>query len=355
MMGALMAGEGLGRVAEIAAGHVGAPVALVVPRLGRWGDGDRSHEDYVAARLNGGSPGPPAGVAAEVAVVSGEDEIGAVLMLGPGIADAREYLHMAAATTLMEVAVTDARDQTELELRGSLLEQLRRPGDLDGDDIAERARRLGCDLGAGFVGLCADPRPRAPGAVLATLASEQPAALAQTIDGRVYALLPGAADEARRLAARLGRYAAVGVSSYSSRPGDARRALEEAELIVDVTAAGGGPSSEQAGDGLYRLLFRALASHPEEMRSFYEDTLAPLVRHDEQYATDLVGTVEAYLAQDCNMNATAQAIYAHRHTVSYRLDRVRELTGLDPLTSRDRERLGLGLKAYRLMAPQLRR
>ena len=34
------------------------------------------------------------------------------------------------------------------------------------------------------------------------------------------------------------------------------------------------------------------------------------------------------------MNATAQAIYAHRHTVSYRLERVRELTGLDPFTLR---------------------
>jgi len=44
------------------------------------------------------------------------------------------------------------------------------------------------------------------------------------------------------------------------------------------------------------------------------------------------------------MNATASAIYAHRHTVAYRLERVKELTGLDPLLSEDRERLGLGLK-----------
>ena len=42
------------------------------------------------------------------------------------------------------------------------------------------------------------------------------------------------------------------------------------------------------------------------------------------------------------MNATASAIYAHRHTVAYRLERVKELTGLDPLLSEDRERLGLG-------------
>ena len=44
-----------------------------------------------------------------------------------------------------------------------------------------------------------------------------------------------------------------------------------------------------------------------------------------------------------------------RHTVAYRLERVKELTGLDPMQSEDRERLGLGLKAYRIIAPRLHR
>jgi sugar diacid utilization regulator len=50
------------------------------------------------------------------------------------------------------------------------------------------------------------------------------------------------------------------------------------------------------------------------------------------------------------MNATAAAIYAHRHTVAYRLERVHELTGLDPLRQEGRERLGLGLKTAALVA-----
>ena len=94
-----------------------------------------------------------------------------------------------------------------------------------------------------------------------------------------------------------------------------------------------------------------LASHPQEARSFYDDTVAPLVVYDEQYSTDLLGTLSAYLDNNCNMAATAAAIHAHRHTVGYRLDRVKELTALDPLKSEDRERLGLGLKAYRIIAP----
>ena len=100
--------------------------------------------------------------------------------------------------------------------------------------------------------------------------------------------------------------------------------------MLDVLRRSDVPIAEDIGTGTYRLLFRVLASHPEEVRSFYEDTVAPIVKYDDQYATDLVGTLEAYLEQNCNMNATAAAIYAHRHTVAYRLDRVKELTGLDP-------------------------
>ena len=92
-----------------------------------------------------------------------------------------------------------------------------------------------------------------------------------------------------------------------------------------------------------------MATDPDEVRRFYEDTVEPLVAHDRQYRTDLLGTLEAYLANDCNMNATARAVFAHR------LGRIGELTGLDAALGEDRERLGLGLKAHRIVAPTLPR
>ena len=149
------------------------------------------------------------------------------------------------------------------------------------------------------------------------------------------------------------------VSSFYPDPGELHRAIKEAELVLDVVTRE--PQIAEAleegiaASGVYRLLFRALISDPEEVRSFYSDTVEPLVRYDDQYRSDLLGTLEEYLASDCNMNATARAIFAHRHTVAYRLDRVKELTGLDPQISEDRERLGLGIKAYRILAPALPR
>jgi len=355
MVGAVVAGDGLERVAEIAGAHVGAPVAVVVPRLGAPVGAWASYERYVAARLAGGNPRRPAEVTAEVPIVSGDDELGAVLLLGSGKPDAGEYLHVAAIAALTEVAVAEARDETEQTLRGSFLEELLAREGLETDDVLRRAARLGCDLSQGCAALCADPGERSPGRLIAAISAERPGALAQAVNGRVYALVPGTVHDARRVGGRLGRSVVVGVSSFYADPADARRALEEAELVLGVRAAGGGAPGEEIGDGTYRLLFRVLASHPEEVRSFYDDTVAPLSHYDDQYSTDLVGTLASYLGNDCNMNATAQAIHAHRHTVAYRLDRVKDLTGLDPLKSEDRERLGLGLKAYRIIAPSLPR
>ena len=335
MMGAVLEGEGLERVAEIASEHAGAPVVVILPQV----DGrDRR----------------PTGVTAEVPIVSGGKEVGAVLLLGQGRDDAGEYMHVAALAALTELAVVEARAETEQTLRGSFLEDLLSRRDLEPDEITRRARLLGCDLTDGLVGLCADTGDRPAGRLIAALAAEAGDAIAQALNGRVYGLIPGPPERARKLGSVLRSHGTVGLSSHYVGAGDAVRALEEAELVVDVTATGAAPESE-IGEGTYRLLFRVLVSHPEEIRSFYEDTVAPIVRYDDQYSTDLVGTVEAWLEQDCNMNATAAAIYAHRHTISYRLDRVRELTGLDPMRTEDRERLGLGLKAYRIIKPRLHR
>ena len=384
MVDAVLAGDGLERVAELAAEAVGGTVAIVVPRLGtavmappgapqceRLPELRRYVGDCVADRLSH----PPRALAIEIPIASGDEMVGCVLLLegaSAPIGEASEYLHLAAVASLTEVAVEEARDEVEQNLRGSFLEDLRAGSGLPPDELVRRAARLGCDLSRGAVALCAELHSDRPRHVVATIAEDVPGALAQHMDsipggsqsGRVYALLPAlAGDEApeatlaaaARLAARLQRHGTVGLSSFYAEPAELGRAVQEAELVLDVLTVSGEPIAEDINQGTYRLLFRVLASHPEEVRSFYEDTVAPVVRYDDQYRTDLIGTLEAYLVANCHMSATATAIHAHRHTVAYRLERVRDLTGLDPMQSEDRERLGLGLKAYRIIAPRLPR
>ena len=44
-----------------------------------------------------------------------------------------------------------------------------------------------------------------------------------------------------------------------------------------------------------------------------------------------------------------ETLFTHRHTVRYRLERVRELSGHDLSSTEGREKLGLGLKAMRVL------
>ncbi|WP_069159900.1 PucR family transcriptional regulator [Nocardia altamirensis] len=44
----------------------------------------------------------------------------------------------------------------------------------------------------------------------------------------------------------------------------------------------------------------------------------------------LVGTLDQYVANQFNHNATARALYIHRNTVTYRLSRIADFTGYDP-------------------------
>ena len=85
-----------------------------------------------------------------------------------------------------------------------------------------------------------------------------------------------------------------------------------------------------------------MSEDPSELQGFLDETVAPLVAYDDQYETELVRTLETFLEADGNVAGTAEKLFTHRHTMRYRLERVRELTGLDVGSTDGRERLGLG-------------
>jgi sugar diacid utilization regulator len=381
MMAAVLDGEGIDRVAELAASAAGGPVAVLLPRLGAALASETSHsatdlatlEQWLQKRLRGRPSVVPPDVVAEAPIHFRDELVGVVVLLRAEARprpEASEFLQLAAAAVLTGVAVEDAKEETEQNLRGSFLEELRSRHDLSGAEIVRRASRLGCDLSSGAVILCAELTSDRPRLAVATIAAEYPGALAQELDSApgieaaplVYAALPAVGEgdlstttvaSARRLAARLQRLGIVGLSSFHADPAELGDAVREAELVLKVLQHSGATITEEIGTSTYKLLFRVLASHPEEVHEFYESTIASMVRYDELNRTELVHTLRAYLESNCNMNATAAAIFAHRHTIAYRLERIHALTGLDPLICEDRERLGLGLKVHRLLAPQL--
>ena len=258
---------------------------------------------------------------------------------------------------MLEVVREDRGLARAAALAAEAAELLRRAAAVQ---VEDEAVRFDCDLARGGMIMCVELIVERPDFVVAIIAEEQPAASIR-IDGerRIHAALPaahGAASTvmlARRLAARIKAYGHVGISSFHAGPFSVAEAVREAEFVLDVVRAPGAPIAEEIGRGTYKLLLRMLATHPGALGEFYESTVAAMVTYDEHHGTELVATLSAYLTADCNMNVTAAAVFAHRHTIASRLERIRELTGLDPARYEDREQLGLGLKVHRLLATQL--
>jgi DNA-binding PucR family transcriptional regulator len=155
----------------------------------------------------------------------------------------------------------------------------------------------------------------------------------------------------REMEAALAGYTfALGRSRIAEDPAELPRAASEALLAANVAeGAGDGVALAFEQTGAYRLLLSTMSENPAELQRFYAETVEPLVAYDEQYETELVRTLETFLEADGNVAGTAQRLFTHRHTIYYRLERVRELSGLDVSSSDGREKLSLGLKAMRVL------
>ena len=81
---------------------------------------------------------------------------------------------------------------------------------------------------------------------------------------------------------------------------------------------------------------------------FVRDSLGPLLDHKTRNRAQLMETLEAYLTTGTVKDA-ATALDLHRHTVLYRLERVKELLGVDLDVPANRLRLQLALDLRRLL------
>jgi sugar diacid utilization regulator len=251
----------------------------------------------------------------------------------------------------------------------------------DRENILARANELGSDLGDGGSAVVVRAYPQQPvegdwRARVLTLAERgargtSPGALAAIVvrkhagagrggqEGELVVVVPPAdRDVAERAANAILReletglanfHLAVAISRPATDPVDLHRAGAEALLAANVAIAQGQQLLAFEDTGAYRLLLPAMSEDPAELQRFHDETVAPLVAYDEQYETELVKTLESFLEADGNVAGTAAKLFTHRHTVRYRLERVRELTGLDVGSTDGRERLGLGLKAMRVL------
>src|SRR5680860_990696 len=295
----------------------------------------------------------------------------------------RVALENAATVAAVEMARDQARFETEVRLKGDFVDDLIGGRFGSADSLMRRASFLGCDLSKGATVLVADfdefergiaergmeeeeiqrLKNRFFNKCTRLVADAEPSSLVSLKSDHVICLLSGPLGVDRQSLDRIakqiqglgqevvGLSVSVGISRHVEEMEALRKALDEAMTALKVGRRLDGNSSVMHfdGAGTYRLLLSSFEQNPEELRLLYAETIKLLEEYDAESGSRLVDTLTTYLERDGNLSETAKDLYAHRHTIRYRLQRVEAITGLDVFGSEGRERLGLGLKARSLL------
>ena len=230
--------------------------------------------------------------------------------------------------------------------------------DVSAEEILRRAHTFGYDLSLSYVALVGIG-PERNGRNEAALASAASVVMAGASADPIVlqkgdftiALLPNdpGGDELiapEKLVAELGVGWRFGMGGPEPGLEGIRRAYLEAREALEIGLAVGRKESVFRFDDL--LLYHFLRSEPALIDRFIDQTLGPLIDYDARRRGDLVRTIEEYFEADTSVKLAGQRLFAHPHTVSYRLKQVERLTGWSLRDPEDKLRLQLALRAYRL-------
>jgi sugar diacid utilization regulator len=364
-----VAGGGAEGIAEAVHQLTGLPVAIE-DRFGTlmaWAGADRpqpypkappgEREELIRAALsNHGRPLQHGDRVVAMAQSRG-DVLGVIALIDPGSTWAdvnRGALEHGATVLAMELAHLRNVAETELRLRGELVDELLEGVDLEG--ILDRCRAIGYDLdrrhrvivvegggrnadnGGLFHAVRRAARDLGVGSLLAGDGGRVCLLAEADVDWSVFRGVVLAELES-------GGRCRVGVGGPCSAPTDFAQSRRQAQLALNVQAGVGAPDQVVVYDdlGVYRLLSEG--ADVRSMEGFVRRWLGALLDYDASKGADLVSTLSAYLDCGGNYDSAASQLAIHRSTLRYRLGRIRDVSGRDLADSDTRFNLQLATRA----------
>ena len=353
----------------------GEPVDGMPPRIQAPAIAGAARE----VRINAGRPARPFDV---VPVRAGSDMLG-LLVVGADDesvdAEGRlRALEHGSTVLALELAKERAAAEVERRLRGDLVEEVL-AGGLEADEaerIARQAERLGHRLPAKawVVVLEADDdkteaalaargqQDRLDGALSGIVRSRLPGALTLVRSASAVFLVP---DElapdlpaVEKLAGQVLAAAApvmkpgsasVGIGNVANGVGELARSHIEARQALRLTrrAGGRGRIASYRSLGAFRLLLEVQS--PDALRRFVNELLGSLLQYAQSRDTPLLETLEALAAARWVRRAAARNLGIHINSMSYRVERIQVLTGLQLDDPETRVAISIALRARAML------
>ncbi|MEN3285494.1 MAG: hypothetical protein V7607_6634 [Solirubrobacteraceae bacterium] len=324
-------------------------------------NGEDGRFELVASDPAGELPAPH--VVSRAALRHDREELGALIAVRSGVvgfpAHHEELLQAVANQAALALRNAEHIERLTAEnLVRALFEAL----DDGALDVAEtHARAAGCDLDRPHVliqarpvaaGEDARPWPVVAERIETRLRNLEAGALVDPGRDALRALLPlptaatyGDVTSLRELAASEG--VAIGMSAARSGSDGADQSLRQAHDAATIARALAPAGGALAYDdlGAYRYLVHlAIDDAPHDRLC---EAVERLLDYDALRETQLLATLEQYLADRRVGTATARKLFIHANTLRQRLDRIEKLTGIE-LANEDLLSLELAVKLVRL-------
>jgi sugar diacid utilization regulator len=293
-------------------------------------------------------------LADECRAYEGDEALEASLQLAEAVLRYTDTISRAVAEAYSRAQRAIVREQ-EGARREFLADLLYGASDIAPEDMLARAHTFGYDLSLSYVALVGigpgkDNRKEAMVSAAATnlvVRAAEPIVLQR--NEQTIALVP-VDDEAElvpeKLVAELGQGWSFGMGGPALGLEGVRRAYLEAKEALEIGIA------LEIEDPVFRfddlLLYHFLRVEPGLIDRFVAQMLGPLLEYDVRRKGELVRTMEAFFDADGSVKLAGEALFAHPHTVTYRLKQVEKLTGWSLRNPEDKLRLHLALRAYRL-------
>ncbi|MBM4763516.1 helix-turn-helix domain-containing protein [Bacillus sp. B15-48] len=119
----------------------------------------------------------------------------------------------------------------------------------------------------------------------------------------------------------------VGIGRIYDRPTELFRSYQEAKVAKILVANHQHDEVVFFSDiGLMKLLY----NHDfQELKEFEYDILGELEKIDQQSEMSLLDTIEGYIKNNCDLKKASEAMFLHRNTLRYRLNKIEELLQVD--------------------------
>ncbi|WP_062351803.1 PucR family transcriptional regulator [Herbidospora yilanensis] len=383
LSGLAMQDADIGAVAELVARRTGVTVAVISQKIGILAAASPGvsgpdavqyvHDHLIHPRLAhtlamaGRTrramrvPGPAKGSIVIVApILIGDTAPAYLVSLMDDPAGQAEELHLMIAEHAATISgVVLARDRVistaGSQVRDDLMEGLLSGSARDNEEVVRWAHHLGFDDDREHRVLSVLVEPPPGGSERARLLAEHacaatarlftaqaPDAITVVRPGEVVVVMREPAEQVgavcvQRLGALFPDVAvSVGIGGRFREPGHIARSYEEARRTNEAIRRLGRRGAVVAFDslGISRLLLQV--PDPEALREFATDILGPLLRHERERHSKYVGTLRCYFQENNSLRRAAELLHVHPNTITYRIKRVEEITGLDLENYRDR-------------------